>query len=84
MASIGVTVSRLTGASDFAPWHGRHSRAGRFRSIPANLTHVLPLRLQLSEDSCLRDAVLAYGGEKWKEPIHTSSTRWKTYAMIWG
>jgi amino acid adenylation domain-containing protein len=58
MATVGITVSRLTGSSDLLLGLVVTGRGGRFRSIPANLTHILPLRLQLSEDMCLRDAVL--------------------------
>jgi nonribosomal peptide synthetase DhbF len=58
MAAVGVTVKRLTGSLDFLLGIVVTGRGGRFRSIPANLTHVLPLRLQFSEDMCLRDAVL--------------------------
>ncbi len=58
MAAVGIAVNRLTGSLDFLLGMVVTGRGGRFRSIPANLTHVLPLRLQLSEDMCLRDAVL--------------------------
>jgi nonribosomal peptide synthetase DhbF len=58
MAAVGIAVNRLTGSLDLLLGMVVTGRGGRFRSIPANLTHVLPLRLQLSEDMCLRDAVL--------------------------
>jgi hypothetical protein len=58
MAAVTIAVNRLTGSWDFLLGMVVTGRSGRFRSIPANLTHVLPLRLQLSEDMCLRDAVL--------------------------
>jgi nonribosomal peptide synthetase DhbF len=57
MGAVGIAVNRLTGSSDFLLGMVVTGRGGRFRSIPANLTHVLPLRLQLSEDMCLSDAV---------------------------
>ena len=58
MAAVTIAVNRLAGSWDFLLGMVVTGRSGRFRSIPANLTHVLPLRLQLSEDMCLRDAVL--------------------------
>ncbi len=58
MAAVGIAVNRLTGSLDFLLGMVVTGRGGRFRSVPANLTHVLPMRLQLSEDMCLRDAVL--------------------------
>lgn len=58
MATVSIMVNRLTGSSDFLLGMVVTGRGGRFRSIPANLTHVLPLRVQLSENMSLRDAVL--------------------------
>ncbi len=57
MGAVGIIMHRSTGSFDFLVGLVVTGRAGRFRSILANLTHVLPLRFQLTEDSCISDAV---------------------------
>jgi nonribosomal peptide synthetase DhbF len=57
MGAVGIITHRLTGSSDFLIGLIVTGRAGRFRSILANLTHVLPLRFQYSEGSTIDDAI---------------------------
>ena len=57
MGAVAMVVNRLTGSSDFLMGMVVTGRGGRFRNIPANLTHILPLRLRLSGELRLRDCV---------------------------
>jgi len=57
MGAVGIITHRLTGSSDFLIGLVVTGRAGRFRSILANLTHVLPLRFRYTEDSSIGDAI---------------------------
>ena len=59
MGAIGIAIHRLTGSNDFLVGLVVTGRAGRFRSILANLTHVLPLRFQYEADSCISAAIHA-------------------------
>jgi len=63
MGAMSVAVNRLTGSSDFLLGMVVTGRSGRFRTIPANLTHILPLRFQFSDDMCLEDVVRLAAGK---------------------